>query len=53
MQVQAYLFFGGRCDEAIAFYRDAIGAEVQMLMRHKDAPPPTPSSRSIRRWPTR
>ncbi|MBU9320622.1 MULTISPECIES: VOC family protein [Burkholderia] len=39
MQVQAYLFFGGRCDEAIAFYRDAIGAEVQMLMRHKDAPP--------------
>ncbi|WP_414451317.1 VOC family protein [Burkholderia sp. 22PA0099] len=39
MQVQPYLFFGGRCDEAIAFYRSAIGAEVQMLMRFKDAPP--------------
>jgi PhnB protein len=39
MQVQPYLFFDGRCDEAIAFYRDALGAEVQMLMRFKEAPP--------------
>ena len=38
MQVQPYLFFEGRCDEAIAFYKKAIGAEVQMLMRYKDAP---------------
>jgi PhnB protein len=38
MQVQPYLFFEGRCDEAIAFYRDAVGAEVTMLMRYKDAP---------------
>jgi PhnB protein len=38
-----YLFFGGRCDEALAFYREALGAEVDMLMRYRespDAPPP-------------
>jgi PhnB protein len=39
MQVQPYLFFDGRCDEAIAFYQKALGAEVTMLMRFKDAPP--------------
>jgi PhnB protein len=38
MQVQPYLFFEGRADEAIAFYKKAIGAEVQMLMRYKDSP---------------
>jgi PhnB protein len=39
MQVQPYLVFEGRCDEAIAFYKNAIGAEVEMVMRFKDAPP--------------
>ena len=43
MQVQPYLFFDGRCEEAIEFYRKAIGAEVQMLMRFKDCPEPPPS----------
>jgi len=38
MQIQPYLSFDGRCDEAIAFYKKAIGAEVRMLMRWKDAP---------------
>jgi PhnB protein len=38
MQVQPYLFFDGRCDEALAFYKKALGAEVQMLMRWKDSP---------------
>ena len=38
MQVQPYLFFDGRCEEAIRFYRQALGAEVEMLMRFKDAP---------------
>ena len=38
MQVQPYLFFDGRCEEAIDFYRKAIGAEVGMLMRWKDNP---------------
>lgn len=40
--VQPYLFFGGRCEEAVEFYRTAIGAEVEMLMRHKDSPEPPP-----------
>ena len=40
MQIQPYLFFNGRCDEAIEFYRSAVGAEVTMLMRFKDSPEP-------------
>ena len=40
MQVQPYLFFDGRCEEAIAFYRKTLGAEVKMLMRWKDHPEP-------------
>jgi PhnB protein len=43
MQVQPYLSFEGRCDEAIAFYRKALGAEVRMLMRFKDNPEPPKS----------
>ena len=38
MQVQSYLFFDGRCDEAIEFYKKTLGAEVDMLMRWKDSP---------------
>jgi PhnB protein len=38
MQVQPYLFFNGHADEALEFYKKAIGAEVKMLMRFKDAP---------------
>jgi PhnB protein len=40
MQVQPYLFFDGRCEEAIEFYRRTLGAEVTMLMRFKDSPEP-------------
>jgi PhnB protein len=40
--VQPYLFFGGRCEEAIEFYRKGLGAELRMLMRFKDAPEPQP-----------
>ncbi len=41
--VQTYLNFDGRCEEAIEFYRRALGAEVTMLMRFKDSPePPKP-----------
>jgi PhnB protein len=38
--VQPYLFFDGRCDEALEFYRKALGAEIGMLMRFKDSPEP-------------
>ena len=37
-----YLFFGGRCDEAIGFYRTALGAEVEMLIRFDESPQPAP-----------
>lgn len=40
MQVQPYLLFDGRCEEAIDFYRKAVGAEVNMLLRYKDHPEP-------------
>ncbi len=42
MTLEPYLFFNGRCEEAIAFYRRALGAEVQMLMRFRDSPEPSP-----------
>ena len=40
MLVQSYLFFDGRCEEALNFYRKAAGAEVEMMMRFKDSPEP-------------
>jgi PhnB protein len=40
VQIQPYLFFDGRCEEAVEFYRGALGAEVTMLMRFKDSPEP-------------
>ena len=40
--ITPYLFFGGRCEEAINFYRTALGAEVDMLMRFNESPEPTP-----------
>jgi PhnB protein len=43
MTIQPYLFFDGRCDEALAFYRNALGAEVTMLMRHRDNPERDPA----------
>jgi PhnB protein len=39
--VQPYLFFDGRCDEALEFYRQALGAEVTFLTRFKDSPDPS------------
>ena len=42
MQVQPYLFFEGRCEEALEFYREALGAEVTALMRFKENPDPPP-----------
>ena len=40
--IQPYLFFGGRCEEAISFYQKVLGAELEMLMRHRDSPEPPP-----------
>jgi PhnB protein len=41
--VQAYLFFDGRCEEALEFYKTALDAKVDMLMRFKDSPDPMPA----------
>ena len=38
MIVQSYLMFNGRCEEAIEFYRKALGAQVTMMMRFKENP---------------
>ena len=42
-QVQPYLFFDGRCEEALDFYKSALGAKVEMMMRFKDSPEPVPA----------
>ena len=42
MQIQPYLFFEGRAEEAAEFYKAKLGAEVTMLMRNKDAPEKPP-----------
>ena len=36
--VQAYLFFNGNCEQAVEFYRTALGAQVEMVVRYKDSP---------------
>lgn len=41
MQLQPYLFFEGRAEEAIEFYKQALGAKVDMMMRFKESPEPT------------
>ena len=38
--VQAYLFFNGSCEQAVEFYRQALGAKVEMMMRFKESPEP-------------
>jgi len=40
MKVQSYLFFDGRCEEALDFYKKALGAKVEMMMRFKENPEP-------------
>ena len=40
MQIQPYLFFEGRTEEALEFYKGKLGAQVEFLMRYKDNPDP-------------
>src|SRR3954462_13073118 len=42
MTIQPYLFFDGRAEEAIDFYRRTVGAQVEMMLRFKDSPEPCP-----------
>ena len=43
--IQPYLFFNGNCEQAVEFYRKALGAEVEMMMRFKESPEPPPPGR--------
>jgi PhnB protein len=40
--VEPYLVFGGRCEEALEFYRNALGAQIEMMMRFRENPQPMP-----------
>jgi PhnB protein len=42
-KVQAYLFFDGRCEEALDFYQSALGAKLVMKMRFRESPDPVPA----------
>ncbi len=44
-RIEPYLFFRGRCEEALEFYRTALGANVEMVMRYSDSPEPAPPGR--------
>jgi PhnB protein len=48
--VQPYLFFGGRCQEALDFYKTALGAQVDFQMRYKESPEPPPPGRIPPGW---
>ena len=50
MNVQAYLMFNGRTEEAIDFYKKAVGAEVTMLMRFREAPDQPPPGMVPEGW---
>lgn len=48
--IEPYLFFSGRCEEAVKFYQQALGAEVQMMMRYKESPEPAPPGMMPSNW---
>jgi PhnB protein len=50
MQIRPYLFFNGRAEEALDFYKQAIGAEVTTLMRFKDGPETSPPGMVPKSW---
>ena len=42
MKIEPYLHFGGTCEEALNFYRDVLGARIDMIMRFSESPEPLP-----------
>lgn len=50
MSIEPYLLFNGRCEEAVEFYKKALGAEVLMIMRYKESPEPPPPGRVPAGW---
>src|SRR5262245_45674753 len=43
MSVNAYLFFDGRCEEALNFYKATLGASIEFMMRNSESPEPPPA----------
>lgn len=50
MEIHPYLFFEGRCEEAIDFYRHALDADVEMVMRFEESPDPVPCEQMPPGW---
>lgn len=48
--IQPYLFFNGRCEEAVKFYKKALGAKVNMTMRYRESPDPAPPGMVPEGW---
>ena len=48
--IEPYLFFNGRCEEAVKFYQKALGAELQFMMRYKESPEPMPPGMTPPNW---
>jgi PhnB protein len=42
VNIQPYLFFDGRCEEALDYYQSVLGAEIEMIMRFRESPEPLP-----------
>lgn len=42
-RIEPYLIFAGRCEEALEFYRNKLGAEIEMMMRFDESPEPLPA----------
>ena len=40
MNVEPYLFFDGRCEQALEFYKSSLGAKVDALIRYRENPEP-------------
>lgn len=50
LKVQPYLYFGGRCEEALAFYQASVGAQIEMSMRFRESPDEPPPDTVPENW---
>jgi PhnB protein len=48
--IEPYLFFNGNCEQAVEFYRKALGAEIEMTMRYRESPEPPPPDTTPPDW---
>lgn len=48
--IQPYLFFNGRCEEAVKFYTQVLDAKVHLTMRYRESPDPAPPGMVPEGW---